>query len=78
MEGAWAYRDPANVSRQLQVRLETRPKPLQAIRWTAQVRLCTRHRPRIPRGKNANQGVVAMARARVACLWAIAPQVSGT
>jgi len=40
IEGAWAYRYPATVSRHLQVRLETLPKPIQDISWKAQVRLC--------------------------------------
>src|SRR3989475_9830582 len=40
--GAWAYRDPAKVSRHLQLRLEKVPKPIQAISWQAQVRLCKR------------------------------------
>ena len=50
IEGAWAYRDPATVSRQLQLRLETLPKPLQDIRWKAQVRLCQRYRRLMARG----------------------------
>jgi transposase len=72
VEGAWAYRDPAQVSRHLQRRLEQLPKPIQDISWRAQVRLCKRYRPLMARGKNANQVVVAMARALVAFLWAIA------
>jgi transposase len=42
VEGAWAYRYPANVSRHLQLRLEKLPQAIQAISWKAQVRLCTR------------------------------------
>ena len=42
VEGAWAYRYPAKVSRHLQLRLENLPKAIQAISWKAQVRLCTR------------------------------------
>jgi transposase len=45
VEGAWAYRDPAKVSRHLQRRLETQPKIIQDISWRAQVRLCQRYRP---------------------------------
>ena len=41
-EGAWASRDPAKVSRHLQLRLEKLPKPLQDVSWKAQVRLCQR------------------------------------
>jgi transposase len=42
VEGAWAYRYPAKVSRHLQLRLEKVPKPLQDLSWKAQVRLCKR------------------------------------
>jgi len=76
IEGAWAYRDPAKVSRHLQLRLAKLPKPIQDISWQAQVRLCKRYRRLSARGKNANQVVVAIARALVAFMWAIAQQVS--
>jgi transposase len=36
VEGAWAYRYPAKVSRHLQVRLERQPKSIQGISWKAQ------------------------------------------
>jgi transposase len=75
IEGAWAYRYPAQVSRHLQLRLEKLPKPIQDISWQAQVRLCKRYRRLIARGKNANQVVVAIARELVAFMWAIAQQV---
>jgi transposase len=39
VEGAWAYRYPAKVSRHIQMRLETQPKIIQDISWKAQVRL---------------------------------------
>ena len=35
VEGAWAYRSPAKVSRHLQLRLETQPNVLQDISWKA-------------------------------------------
>jgi transposase len=77
IEGAWAYRYPAKVSRHLQLRLEKRPKPVQDISWKAQVRLCKRYRQLNARGKHANQVVVAIARELVAFMWAIAQQVRG-
>src|SRR5438034_10940702 len=43
VEGAWAYRYPAKVSRLLQLRLEKVPKPIQDISWKAQRRLCKRY-----------------------------------
>jgi transposase len=78
VEGAWAYRYPAKVSRHLQLRLEKLPKPIQDISWKAQVRLCKRYRRLIARGKQANQVVVAIARELVGFMWAIAKQVPVT
>jgi transposase len=75
VEGAWAYRYPANVSRHWPLRLEQFPKPTQDMSWKAQVRLCTRYRRLMVRGKHANQVVVAMARELAGFLWAIAQQV---
>jgi transposase len=75
VEGAWAYRYPAKVSRHLQLRLETLPKPIQDISWKAQVRLCTRFRRLLARGKHANQVVVAIARELAGFMWAIAKEV---
>jgi transposase len=78
IEGAWAYRYPAKVSRHLQVRLEQLPKPIQDISWKAQARLCQRFRRLLARGKHANQVVVAIARELVGFMWAIAQQVPVT
>jgi transposase len=78
VEGAWAYRYPANVSRHLQLRLEKLPKPIQDTSWKAQVRLCKRYRQLSARGKNPNQVVGAIARELVAFMWAIAKQVPVT
>ncbi|HEV8714526.1 MAG TPA: IS110 family transposase [Candidatus Binatia bacterium] len=75
IEGAWAYRYPATVSRHLQLRLEKVPKAIQALSWKAQVRLCKRYRCLMARGKNANQVVVAIARELAAFVWAIAREV---
>jgi hypothetical protein len=78
VEGAWAYRDPAKVSRHLQLRLETQPKAIQDISWKAQVRLCKRYRRLLARGKHAKQVVVAIARELVGFMWAIAKQIPVT
>jgi len=43
VEGAWASRSPAKVSRHLQLRLETQSKIIQDISGKAQVRLCQRY-----------------------------------
>jgi transposase len=75
MEGAWAYRYPAKVSRHLQLRWQELPKAIQDISWNAQVRLCKRFRHLSARGKPTNQVVVAIARAMAAFIWAIAREV---
>ena len=78
VEGAWAYRYPAKVSRHLQLRLEKLPAAIQAISWKAQVRLCKRYRHLMAKGKNANQVVVAIARELSAFMWAIAKHIAVT
>jgi transposase len=78
VEGAWAYRYPAKVSRPLQRRLEHPPKIIQDISCKAPVRLCQRDRQLIARGKHANVVTVAMARELAGCLWAMAKQVPVT
>jgi len=78
VEGAWAYRDPATVSRHLPRRLEQQPKVIQAIRWKAQVRRCQRDRRLVAKGQHANVVPVAMARALVGFLWAMAKEVPVT
>jgi transposase len=78
VEGAWAYRYPAKVSRPLQLRLAKQPRAIQDISWKAQVRLCKRYRRLMARGKPANQVVVAIACELVGFMWAIAKQVPVT
>ena len=86
IEGAWAYRYPAKVSRPLQLRLEKHPKAIQSlpwspsrdISWKAQVRLCKRYRKLSARGKHATQVVVAIARELIGFMWAIAKAVPVT
>jgi transposase len=77
IEGAWAHRYPAKVSRHLPWRLETFPRALQGIGWKAQVRLCKRYRHLTARGKHAKQVVAATARAMAAFIWAITREVQG-
>jgi hypothetical protein len=77
VEGAWAYRYPAQVSRHLQLRLETQPQMIQDISWKAQVRLCKRYRQLVARGKHTNVVTVAIARELAGVMWAIAKQLPG-
>jgi transposase len=75
IEGAWAYRYPARISRSIQVRIEALPPAVQAIGWKAQVRLCRRFRQLTVRGKHVNLVVTAIARELLAFMWAIAREV---
>jgi transposase len=75
IEGAWAYRYPAKVSRHWQWRLEKVYKPIQDISGKAQIRLCKRYRQLSARGKKAHQVVVAIARELRAFMWAMAQEV---
>lgn len=72
VEGAWSYRFPAKVSKEIQQRIESLPPAVQAIGWKAQVRLCKRYRRLQSRGKHANVIVTAIAREMLAFMWAIA------
>ena len=75
VEGAWSYRYPAKVSRQIQERQESLPRSIQDMAWKAQVRLCKRYRRLTSRGKNVNVAVTAIARELAAFMWAIAREV---
>jgi transposase len=75
VEGAWAYRYPAKVSRHLQLRLEKHSTIIQDISWKAQVRLCQRYRRLVARGKHANVVTVAIARELAGFMWAIAKEI---
>jgi hypothetical protein len=74
VEGAWASRYPAHVRRHLHLRLATHPTVIQAISGTAPVRWCQRARRLMARGPHAHHVVVALARARVGCMGAMANQ----
>lgn len=75
VESAWAYRDPAQVSRQLPLRLETPPQIIQDIRGKAQVRLCNRYRRLVARGQHATLVTVAIARELAGFLGALAREI---
>jgi transposase len=75
IEGAWAYRFRAKVSRQIQERQESLDPSIQEIAWKAQVRLCKRYRSLVARGKHPNVAVTAVARELLGFMWAIAQRV---
>jgi transposase len=78
VEGAWAYRYPAKVSRHVPLRLEHQPHSMQDISWKAPVRRCKRYQRLVAKGKHAHVVTVAMARELVGFVWAIAKEVPVT
>jgi transposase len=78
VDGAWASRSPAEVSRHVPRRREQPPQISQDMRWRAQGRRCQRDRHLIARGTHAHVVTVAMARALAGFMWAIATQVPVT
>lgn len=72
IEGAWTYRMPARVSRQLLDRLEPLSAAVRDIAWKAQVRLCARYRRLAATGKPKVVVTTAIAREMVGFIWAIA------
>jgi transposase len=75
IEAAWCYRFPARVSRELRLRQEEQPRPIRAIAWKAQLRLCARYRKLARSGKPANVVTAAIARELTGFIWAIARRV---
>src|SRR5438309_5450616 len=78
IEGAWTYRMPARVSRELLLRQESQPRLIRDIAWKGQVRLCARYRRLARTGKPANIVTTAIARELAGFVWAIARQVTVT
>jgi transposase len=74
-EAAHAYQFPARVSRALLLRQEGLDKAILDIAWKCQVRLCSRFRRLMAKGKNRKTVVTATARELIAFMWAIAKQV---
>ena len=75
IEATWCYRFPARVSRELRLRQEAQPRPIRAIAWKAQLRLCARYRKLARTGKPANVVTAAIARELAGFIWAIARRV---
>jgi hypothetical protein len=72
VEAAWTYRHPARVTQIIRERLQGLPEPIRAIAWKAPVRLSSRYRKLVAAGKSAPKAIVAVARALVGFIWAIA------
>ncbi len=75
IEGAWTYRLPARVGREIASRHDGLTKEILDIAWKAQVRLCQRFRSMRARRKHHNVVVTAVAREMACFIWAIARTV---
>jgi hypothetical protein len=75
IEGAWSYRFPVRLGRELLLRQVRQPKPIRDIAWKGQLRLCARHRRLAGTGKPANVVTTAIARELAGFVWAIARHV---
>jgi transposase len=75
-EAAWAYRGGVpRLGRPMLYRQEALPKPICAIAWKAQLRLTSRFRRLVARGKAKPKVATAIARELTGFVWAIAREV---
>src|SRR3989454_3875712 len=77
-ESAWAYQGIPRIGRQHAYRQEALPKVVCDIAWKAQLRLTTRFRRLVARGKAKPKVATAIARELSGFIWAIAREVSPT
>jgi transposase len=75
-EAAWAYQGIPRIGRQHAYRQEALPKVVCDIAWKAQLRLTTRFRRLVARGKAKPKVATAIARELTGFIWAIAQEVS--
>ena len=77
-ESAWAYQGIPRIGRQHAYRQEALPKIVCDIAWKAQLRLTTRFKRLVARGKAKPKVATAIARELSGFVWAIAREVSPT
>ena len=77
-EAAWAYQGIPRIGRQHAYRQEALPKVVCDIAWRAQLRLTTRFRRLVARGKAKPKVATAVARELTGFIWAIACEVPPT
>lgn len=75
IEAAWSYQYPARIAKEKAEVLVRLPKKIRDIAWKAQVRLCTRYRSMIARGKKPTVVVAAIARELAGFIWAIGQEM---
>jgi transposase len=74
-EAAWHYRHPPRVSRALRARQREQCELVKEISWKAQVRLSSRFRRLLGRGKPSQKAATAVARELLGFMWAIGREV---
>jgi transposase len=74
-EAAWAYQGLPRIGRQMLYRQEALPKSIRDIAWKAQLRLTSRFRRLVARGKAKPKVATAIARELTGFIWAIAREV---
>jgi len=74
-EAAWAYQGIPRIGRQMLYRQEALPKAICAMAWKAQLRLTSRFRRLVARGKAKPKVATAIARELTGFIWAIAREV---
>jgi hypothetical protein len=75
VEAAWAYRFPARISHCLLNRQQGSSSSILEISWKAQIRLCSRYRYMVAKGKTQQVVITSIARELSAFMWAIAREV---
>ena len=75
-EAAWAYQGVPRIGRQHGYRQEALPKAVRDIAWQAQLRLTSRFRRLVARGKAKPKVATAIARELAGFVWAIAREVT--
>ena len=74
-EAAWAYQGVPRLGRQMLYRQEALSKKICDIAWKAQLRLTSRFRRLVARGKAKPKVATAIARELTGFIWAIAREV---
>jgi transposase len=75
VESAWAYRHRPTIGAPLRKRQALLSEPVKAIGWKAQLRLHTRYRRLLARGKCSPHVTTAVGRELLGFIWAIAVMV---
>lgn len=75
-EAAWSYQGRPYLNKRLRARYRDVAPAVQAVAWKAQMRLTSRFRRLVARGKAKPKVATAIARELTAFIWAIAQEVS--